>query len=247
MLFFARSNIVIAATSLILAFFVYFNNKKSPSVAPFLLMSISITLWSFGLAMMVLSKSAVSALLWSQPHYLGCIFIPPTFLHLILSTFNQMENKKKVLKGCYISAFAVLILLISGFLIKEPVAKFVFNYYTVPNFAYFFFVLEFFAIIAYTIYLIIERLFHVTGTERTKSVYLLMAALVAVLGGIPAFFPVFNIYVNAFLYCNILIVFYPILIAYSIVKHRLMDIEVIICETVVLQEYSGFQSAYLCL
>jgi len=99
MLFFARSNIVIAATSLILAFFVYFNNKKSPSVAPFLLMSISITLWSFGLAMMVLSKSAVSALLWSQPHYLGCIFIPPTFLHLILSTFNQMENKKKVLKG----------------------------------------------------------------------------------------------------------------------------------------------------
>ena len=240
MIFFVCSNIIIAITSLSLAFFVYFNNKKSSLTLPFLLMNISITLWSFGLAMMVISKSAVFALLWSRPHYLGCIFIPPTFLHLILSIFNQIEKKKRVLKGCYFFAFVVLVLLVSGVLIKEPVAKFVFNYYTVPNDAYFLFMLEFFTIIAYTIYLIVKRIFHVTGIERIRSVYLLMAALVAVLGGVPAFFPVINIYTKAFLYCNILIIFYPILMAYAIVKHRLMDIEVIIRETAVFAGIFGF-------
>ena len=238
--FFTSSNIAISLTSLALGFLVFFKNKQSTLTLPFIFMSISISLWSLGLAMMVSTVNLELAKFWLNPHYIGCIFIPPTFLHVVLSIFNESIERKKALIISYLSAFMVLILFFLGFVVKQPAPKFDFNFYTVPNFGYFAFVLEFFSIIFYVLYIIIMRIISKTGAEKTRSIYIFIAATIAIIGGCPAFFPVFDIYNRIFLYLNVLIILYPIITTYAIVRHRLMDIEIVIRETAIFAGIFGF-------
>jgi len=240
MYFFVYSTILISITSFSLGWFVYLKNRKAGLNISWGLMSTAVALWSFGLAMLVAAPNVRVAEIWLKIHYSGCILIPPTFLHFVLSFLNLTKNKKNILKACYFLAFIILFLFFSGILVRTPIPKFSFNFYTVPKNSYFLFPLEFFSMISYAIVLVANRVKQSTGLQKRRFIYILIASLFGFAGGSTTFFPVFNIFNKTLLFTNAFVILYPILITYAIVRYRLMDINVIIRETAVFAGIFGF-------
>ncbi len=238
--FFKYSTLVLSITSFGLGLLVYLKNRESKISTSWFLMSSTIALWSFGLAMMASAPNAKIAEMWLKVHYFGCILVPPTYLHFIFSFLDLAKRRTATIKICYFFSFVILILFFSGFLVSNPIPKFAFNFYTVPGILYFVYVLDFFIIVLYCVFLLIENIRQTKGLQRRRYIYVLLASTFTTVSGTSVFLPVFNIFHPMMLYANSFAILYPILITYAILRYRLMDIEVIIRETAVFAGMFGF-------
>ena len=68
--------------------FVYTKNKKELSNRLFGLLSIGFSIWTFSYFIWLLQDGKEGALFWSRMLNLGATFIPPFYLHWILSILN---------------------------------------------------------------------------------------------------------------------------------------------------------------
>jgi len=201
--------------------------NKSETTARWLSLNISVGIWSLGLGLEVIARDPAVALFWSKFHYCGVVFIPITYFHFITSLVNVTKDKIKSIRAGYIIAGILLIINLFGGLVATVSPKQIFRYYTDAGSFYPLLLIYFAVYIIYAFYLQIKTFFRVDGYERAKISYNLAASVIGFIGGVCAFSIPFNFHPYAFLGVYIVWI-YPLVIAYSIVTVKLMDIEIFI-------------------
>lgn len=221
---FIFSAALLGMLSLLFGVFVYAKNKTSNVNKTWMILNFSVSLWSWSLFARELSFERETALFFVRLCYVGAIFIPPLFFHFVSSLIKQ--SKGKLILGFYLISFIFLGFDFTTLFIKDVRPILSFRYYGIPGILFPFFVVSFVGIAGYSHYMLVKYFRKSQGRVRNQIRYLLSATVIGFLGGGSTFLPVFNVEVFPFGYY--LISIYVAIISYAIVRHRLMDVDIVL-------------------
>jgi signal transduction histidine kinase len=188
-----------------------------------MLLSLSISLWTWGIFGRDLSTERTVALFFVRLCYVGAVFMPTFFFHFV-NSFLKLE-KTKLLVAFYALSLIFLIFDLTPLFIKDVGPILFFQHYGIPGPVFPIYAVSFITIIGYSHYLLVKYFKKSEGQARNQIRYILLAAIIGFFGGLTTFFPNFN--VEIFPFGFYLISLYVILTSYAIVKHRLMDINIV--------------------
>jgi len=240
------SNLLIMIGSLAIAFFVYkkgHNSSLNKTWTPF---ALSVATYGFGAYMVTNAKNPSEAIFWWQIAYIGIISIPFLFLRF---TYEFLNIKRPLVIKLF--AIPTILFLAANFLSRKLFIADVFLYFTDLKFVkpiyfvypigpllYIFIIFCFFGIIAYAHFELIKRYRKAVKLERRQITYFFVATACGFVGGGLSFLPCFKI--SFYPFFNFAVFLSPVIMAYAILRHRLMDIDVIIRETAVFAGIFGF-------
>jgi len=206
--------------------FVFFKNKSSKLNIIFSLFSFSMAGWLFGYTNMYLSKDAVAALKWARIGFLGIIFIPIFAYHFIISFLNL--KRKIVLPVIYLLAIPSLFLSQTDY-IYSGIKEHFWGYYPTAGKIYIFFLLMFAILFTRGVLLLLSRLKKESGIRREQIKYVCLAFGLGTFGIVDYLikYPIHDIYPFGYM-CAL---FFNGLIAFAIVRYRLLDIKVALTRT----------------
>ncbi len=216
----------------LLAFFVLWKKKNSDLGRAFFLTSISVSLYNlfysaFPLLMFSREYSLMIFKLISAP----VVFIPSAFFHFVIIFTNNKKKYKKIIWVFYSLSFFLLFSINSSFFIKEMVPKFSWPYWAVPGIAHHLLVTFLFASFLWASYLLYKD-FLISDLEKKAQIRLFFMALtIALFSGSANFFYWYNINIPPV--TMPFMVFFPALMAYAIIAHRLFDIKIVLRRSVV--------------
>jgi len=221
----AISAFISSISSLLLGGFVFFKKGKDIIAISYALLTISFFMWIFGLGMEIISPDKNWGLFWNRWLYSGAIFIPTFFIHFIQAYLNMI--KTKLLISTYAISTLLLIFNFTPLFVKDVVPKGSFNYASVPGIIFPFFVLYFFAAIIYCFYLIIQVYKSSFGAKRNQIKFIIIASVIGFSGGSTNYLLVFDV-IDFPPIGNYFITLYLFILSYAIIKHRLMDINIVL-------------------
>lgn len=190
---------------------------------------ISVACWSFGEAMMIVSGTQSEGMFWNRVEHLGVAFIPSTFLHFALTLLEAPQQKKHAIPIAYTYSLVWSLLLFNQKFLPDPLPKFQFKYCTEPGPLYYPFVVLWMTIIVYVLVEGSRAYLRAVGERKNRLKYFFLGAMIGFVGGSPNFFFPFNyqIYpINPFGTYGV--VLYAIVLTYAVVKHHLMDINIVV-------------------
>jgi hypothetical protein len=158
-------------------------------------------------------------------------------MHFAYVIAGIAELRKKSLLVGYLATLAIFPLIFTRLFIRDVAPKANFRYWLEPGPAYFLFVLMFVIVVVHFHWVVIKQYSKLRSRERNQIRYVLLASLIGFAGGITTFPLAFNVRIYPF--GAFLIGSYPMIISYAIMKHRLMDISVIIRKTLVYSTVMG--------
>ena len=227
--FFLLSSLV----TLALGVWVVSANTRNKVYFTWFLFCSSVALWSFGLGVLTIAPNLLIANFFYFIHYLGAINIPIMFLCFIRVYFlhdAKPQNSPDSIIG-YVLAVFQIISFYTGHLVGPLTPKWHFNYYTNPGVLYPFFAAYFFAYVNYCFFLMLRAFWCDKTLREKRNVFIIVATACGFTGGSTAFFLVYNIDLPPYgIFCFLL---FPIITSYAIIKHGLMEIEIIIRKTIV--------------
>lgn len=205
----------------IIGLFVFLKNKTSKLNIIFSLFSLSMVIWLFGYTNMYLSKDSAIALKWARIGFLGIIFIPIFAYHFIISFLNL--KRKIVLPIIYLLAIPALLLSQTNY-IYSGIKEHFWGYYPTAGKIYIIFLLMFGVLFTKGVLLLFTHLKKETGIKKEQIKYVCLAFGFGTFGIVDYLikYPIFDIYPFGYI-CALLFIS---LIAFVIVRYRLMDIRV---------------------
>ena len=212
---------VVVTTSI--GLFVYLKDRKRLTNRTWGALCLSVGWWYFGRYMRLTSVSETDALFWCRFLYIGAIFIPPLFLHFSLSLLGI--KKRKVFITAYLLSFIFFISNFTDLFIKNVTLKSSL-YYPTPGILYPFYVIFFIGCVVLSSFELVKAYKKATGYNRNQIKYVFLASIIGFFSGITTFPLVFNIKIPPI--GAPFVSLYTIIVAYAIVKYRLMDIDIII-------------------
>ncbi|MBI4706908.1 MAG: GHKL domain-containing protein [Candidatus Omnitrophica bacterium] len=220
--------------NLFIGLFVYFKNPKEKVNRFFGIYYIVLTMWVFGCFMESSVGTAQDALFWDKILYTGCILAAPLYLHFCYIITGK-SNKSKLLYFSYLTAIIWLIFNFSSslrpFFINDVVHKYWYRFIAVPGFLWYVYVLWFNLLVTMMFVVLFKYFLHSSGIKRLQAKYLLFAFLIMISAGSFYFLLLLNISsppVDPYL-----LILFGVIMSYAIVRHQLMDIEVIIKKSLV--------------
>jgi len=213
-----------AVSSFFVAFIVYIKAYEDNKKSAFLLINAAIGLWAFCLFIFhTLHQPQISWLIFSQ---LVAIFIPVTFIHFVFVLLDELPQRKKQLILFYLLALALGLLSFTKLSIVGITYKEVIGYHLVPGPAYRVFSGMFFFLMIYGFILMIKALKKNTGFRKNQIRYFLVGSFLGFGGAIFTFLPLYDVSIPPL---GILAVpGYGIILAYAMLKRRLMDIRTVV-------------------
>ncbi len=208
-----------------LALFILFKNKKKSLNLIFSLVCLSIAIWLFGTSMMFLNVGKKDlAIFWDRICYIGVVFIPTLMYHFSVIFSGAKKQKKLVVLGYFLS-FIFLFLIPSDYFVSD---LFVYKWgaHTEARLLHHIFLI-FFSIYIFLFYFNIYQCYKKSsGFKKAQAKYIFLAFAVMLLGAL-AYLPAYRIPIHP-------IFSYPaeligaLIITYAIIRHRLMDIHVVL-------------------
>ena len=214
--------------SLLLGLFVFLKGKDKPANITLALSSLALTLWCFGQLMGGLADSKAAVLWWTRVGIGGAIFIPVFFLHFVLILIDRHTKDAKTLFFAYGLGGILLLFDFTPLLAAGVAPSSGFRYYPVAGMAYPFFALFVPLCFGVAFYRLLEAYQSAQGNKKNQLLYIIAGSLVGFLGGITSFFPVWKI--NFPVLSDFTFPFCLLMMIYAIMKHRLLDISIIIRE-----------------
>ncbi|RJO61938.1 hypothetical protein C4544_01510 [candidate division WS5 bacterium] len=225
---FALLNIFTGIVAILLGFFAYLKNKRDPVNLSWFLTSLAISIWSFAFAGVVLSERYQSANFWQYLLDASSIWIPVFFFQFVFSLSSKKWNKKIIILSSTVGIIVSLFTFTPYFRIGLT-QQLVFRYWVEPGSLYFVSPAIYMIFVILSIGLLIEGLLRTRGAKKLQLKYILLAAIIGFGGGATNFLPqLISIYPIG----NYFVIIYAFLITYSIAKHRLMDIRLIVARSV---------------
>ena len=223
-------------TSLLIALFVYLNGPRKLTDVTYALYTICIAWWSLFEALAITTESPAWALnLWRLSH-VGVILIPVFFVHFAKAIRLNYNAKKErlVISLSYLVAVSFLVVNFFPVFIQGVTPKFSFKSFIIPGHLYLLFFVTWTAWIAYGLTILIREFIRSTGERRNQLKHFCWSMLIAYIGGVPNFFPTFNIEIPILMpFGTYAIPIYTLVTAYAISRYRLMEIGLAITRFVI--------------
>ncbi len=228
MILFALTNVITGVIAFLLGFFALLKNKKDPINLHWFLTSLAITVWSLAFVGVILSKDYHNADIWQYVLDAASIWIPIFFFLFSFSLSGKTWNKKilyfvSFLLGFIITTFTFTHYFRSGL---SPILSF--NYWVNPGPLYYVSPAIYASFVLAACILLVSSLRKARGFKKLQLKYVLIAAIVGFGGGATNFLPQL---IHFYPIGNYFVIVYTFLITYSIAKHRLMDIRMVVARS----------------
>ena len=198
----------------------------------FFFLSASTAFWIFDTFMLWFLEDKQSAWLWRNINYPFVAYIPALFAHLILIVLKEEQKLRPLIRTSYVISTLFAVLSLTDLFIADirPFPPY-FNFVPVPGPLFHMFIAFFYGLVGYVHLRILFVWDKVSGQERTQLVYLLIAFLVGFAGTAIFFLLVYGINFEIYVPHDLVSLAFSLILAYAIVRHQLLDIEVVIKRT----------------
>ena len=229
--FWALSGLINGVVSSIFGLFVYLKNRQSSTNVQFGIFSFTVALWSYSYFFWQISTRESHALFWVRALMAGAIFIPITTLHFLLVWLGLYRSKKKILLVAYGIGSTFFGLIFTTHFIKDLVPILSFKYWPQAGVAFLPFIILWSSIVLYCWYIMIYAVHTTSPPLRNQIKYVFLSTIIGFCGGFTNYPLWYGIKIPP--YGSILVSVYVGLMAYAVIRHQLMDIDVLIKKTVV--------------
>ena len=190
--------------------------------------------WSYSYYMWSITPNHLGiSLFWNRLGNLFAIIIPPIIFHFALYVADRVQEKRKMLYVSYGASAAIFIaaVVFPEHFIRTLIPKVNFSNYPEGGVIFLvFFTLQFFILMYYSLYIEFVEFKKARGAKRNQIKYLWIGKVVAICGASTNFFPMFHLPV--FPLGNLFVGLFPFIVAYSIIRYRLMEIDTVIHRTI---------------
>ena len=225
---FTLSGLLTALTSIALGYFVYLKDPARKLNKLWMVFTVSVTLWGFGAMWIGLAKTPEEALwAWRMTFAFGVVWIPP-FFHQFVCSFCEIRKRSSFI-WVYIIGASFFPLIFTPLFFSDVRFAFSSFYYSVPGLIFPAFVVWWVGSIVYSHYELIKAYGRAPVNKKNQIKYFFLATAIGYTGGTTCYLPIFNI--NLYPVLNFTVPLYPMIMAYAIVKHQLMDIRTVIHKT----------------
>ncbi len=239
------SGILNGITSFVLGLFVLLQHKERRVNQAYFIFNLTITLWSIGYIFWPISKTKESIFLWFRVFHYGALFIPVAYYQFVCVFLNQLQARKRSIAIGYIFAIILSLFVHTHWFIRDMIPKFSFPYWGEPGILHPIFIAYFHYYAAMALLLLWKSLRSLNGVQRSQAKFVFLGTLIGFAGGSTNFPLWYNIPIYPI--GNILVTIYVAMIGYAIVRHQLMDIEVIVKRTLVFAGLAGSMVAVVSL
>jgi len=231
-LFLASCGYLTSLVCFVLAILVLHANPRSKSCQLVFLFNASVSLWAFFYASTLIAKNEALGTFTSQMLSFATILLSNFLTHAVLVEVNQDRQKKNLLRITYAtSAIITVLIFIPGLVVSGSPPKLDFPYYIDGGPLYFLVPLHLFSHLIYSLYHIICGIKKAKGYLKNQLILFLTAIVVGFSTGIPGYLLAFNIPIKP--YTMPLVILYPLILSYAIVKHRFLNIEKLVKNTLI--------------
>jgi len=234
-----------AIVSLLLGIFVFVKGSNKPANLTLAIFSLSLFLWCFAQFMGGLAENKEAVLLWTREGIAGAIFVPVFFLHFILALVEKEQKEKIIIYLAYAMGFILLALDFTRLFVMDVAPTGGFKYYPQPGIVYPAFAVFIMACFIGGFYYLIDSFRAALGQKKNQLLYVIVAAIIGFLGGITAFFPVWGINFPVLSYYGLPLCL--LIMVYAIVKHKLLNVSIIIREGLVYSTLTLLFAAFYAL
>ncbi|MFH0925494.1 MAG: histidine kinase N-terminal 7TM domain-containing protein, partial [bacterium] len=218
----------------IIAIYSYLKDRQNFLNKIFSIQAIFIGTWCLFPTVTLLVPNIKQAILNIKIIYIAAVLTPPTVMHFIFELIRTEKNDKKykILYLFYIISFFFICLIPTPFFLND--IFFVKGHFAIKlNPFFIFFVLFFGTVLLYAYYELYKAYKkESTGIKKNQYKYVLVAYVIAFTGGLIYFVPSFIKKPELFPH-DILIMICIGTMVYAIVKHRLMDISIVLREATI--------------
>lgn len=210
--------------------FVLLSDTKKPVSIPWMLLNVSTAVWSFGYFVMIVANSHQIALISNWILHFAAILIPVLYLWFITTLTETYGRYKTFLRLLVVPALIFIVVNPTPLFVHDVVPKYVFNYAPDAGPLYFYYTLYFFVIVSFSAFILLREIFgkKTSRDQATRLVYVFLSSLAGFIGGGSVFFLTFNVGLPP--YVLVLFTFYPVIIAYAILKHNLFETKIVSTE-----------------
>lgn len=225
-MYYVISSFLNFATSAALGIFILFKNRRSQVNKGFFIFTMFAALWSLCYFFWQISTTEYWALFWCRALMAFAIYVPIPCLHFTYALTGLFEKYKKVLVASYLFFTVFLIADFTPYFVShvEPLAGFKYWPIAGPLFAPF--LAFWFALIIYSVVLLVREYHRQTGAIRLQLKYVALGMTLGYLGGGTNFLLWYRIPMPP--YGNILVCGFIACLAYATIRYRLMDIRVVL-------------------
>ena len=230
--FYAISNLAVAILIDILGVFVYVQNTKAQPNRRFIVFCFGFSAWMYSLFILYyFGKEPVSAIFWSKSIYVGACFASVLSYHFFIR-FLDIRKNRSVLYLLYILSFVFLFLTYTDKLLGG-LYYYAWGYF--PKFGKYhpLFMIYLISANIYALSLLYDKYRHratLTDQEFQRVKYVFSAWIMAASAS-ANFLPTYGF--NVYPIGNFLALVMVLLLSYAVLRHQLLDIEVIIKKTLV--------------
>ncbi|MFH1673117.1 MAG: ATP-binding protein [Pseudomonadota bacterium] len=211
--------------------FVFLQNRRSTANITFFFECLCVFMWLFGYFMMYSTTNKSFALWCAKFLYTGVVFIPTLFYHFTVSFLHKAEERRKTLVLLYINSIIFCILVLTTDKLVTGLHDYYWGYHTKVNHVgaqTFFLTFVVIFVLSFRELLLVMKATAEGAKERNRLKYLLVAYVIGLVGGADV---ATDCGVESYPFGHFIALAWISLIAYSIVRHQLMDIRVIIKKT----------------
>ncbi len=233
-----------ALTGVSLGIFVLWKNPRSRINVTWALMSFAVAIWASWDGIYFFQEGHGRAILSARIANYAAVFIPIFFTHFCLALIERPARSNVPLITSYAFAIAMAGFFLTPWFVRSVSPKLIFRNYVNPGPLFVVFTIEFFVLAIYSHALLLKHLVGQTKERQNQIKWVLVATITGYLCGSTTFFLVYDVPFNP--YPSLLTFLYTAIISYAIVKHRLMDIRVVISRGLVYSVLiGGITATYL--
>lgn len=226
--FFTILPLISAVCVFALGFFVYYKNRRSLVNFTFFLFCLAITIWMFGTFMMFLMRdNPAMAAFWDRVVYSGVIFIPAIMLSfaLAITKNNKFNARFGLMVIGYITSLIFLPIVFSPQFVNG-VFVYEWGIHTKAQVFHHIFLAYFVVYLSFFFYIVGQYYFKIaSGLEKLQIRYIFLAFFILAIFGSMGYLPAYGVSILPFSYLSGLV--FSLIIAYAILKYRLMDMRIV--------------------
>ena len=208
----------------------------------------SIIIWSLFVTLSTTTDNPRLSLIFSQICHAGATLIPVYFYHFVCE-YLELGKKPRSLKIAYIVAplFLGLIIFSPQYFFDEVSPKLGFPYFPNDGLFYIPWTVYFFVVVSISLLKLFSKYLSSKDIRRKQIRFFLLANVIGYSGGIGCFLPVFDINIFPFPYGPYGVALFSLVTAFTILRYKFLDIEVIIKKTLVFAGLFGMVMAVVAI